>query len=96
MKQTLDSIYRSTVAGKGQIYNAGVSSASAPISLRQRDPVAIQQEQVTTQKMHEALQKVAPQVVPEKRRGRMNTTLVSPEEAQKELAELLKSSNNKA
>jgi hypothetical protein len=87
----LENLYRQQIAGRGKIYNANV--AASPIAIKQRDPKSIEMESALTKSMHEALQKVVPQHKPIKQVAGLR--VVSPEEAEKELADLLKLSDNK-
>ena len=97
MKTKLSDIYSKSVAGKGEIYHAEVSSAQSYLPTKERDPKSVKLEEDISKKMDTSLKAAIPEAqrkAPLPPLGKVRE--VGFEEALKELSGLLKPGDNKS
>ena len=84
-------LYNQFIAGKGRIFNSGISSNVMPI--RERDPKSIELENDVTLKMQQAIESVQPMQAKKTFIPPNQIRIVSYEDAIKELASIQKNNN---
>ena len=84
-------LYDRFIAGKGKIYNSGISNNV--ISTRERDPKSIELENNVTLKMQQAVESVQPKQAKKAFIPPNQIRIVSYEDAIKELASIQKNNN---